>query len=140
MDIKLDCALLSLRVYNSKDKNVNWPDLDKMGYEVIEYRKDDAVNGFSYGVFRSKNTGKVIIAYTGTNESLVKDFTLSNIPAGMGLMTEQLLNAAEVYARVVNGMQDSKGRPISDASGSNVVFAGHSMGRSANNPLWRQAA
>lgn len=140
MDIKLDCALLSLRVYKAKNEDDNWPDLDKMGYEKIEYREDDSVNGFSYGVFKNKATGKVIIAYTGTNENLIKDFALSNVPAGMGLMTGQVLNAAEVYARVVNGMQDSKGRPISDASGSNVVFAGYSMGRSANNPLWRQAA
>lgn len=86
MDVKLDSALLSLYVYKTasgkssdvqeQQESLNKPNLDLINYEEIEYREDSAFHGFSYGVFRHKETGQVVIAYTGTNETYWKDFLL----------------------------------------------------------------
>jgi len=108
-----DYALLSTYVYNVRNKPENRPLLD--GWTELELQADNAF-GFSYGVFRSPS-GKVVVAYTGTNERKYVDFLVANIPAGLGLPSLQVSAAALIAART-----------IETYGAQNVSFSGHSLG------------
>lgn len=113
MATQQDYAQLSLYVYNTQE-STNKPLLSH--WEELEYHTDDAI-GFSYGVFRDVSSGEVVVAYTGSNERLVADFGLANIPAGAGLSSLQVNAAARVAATA-----------IATYGAENVTFTGHSLG------------
>ncbi len=104
-------ALLSLYVYDVKDKLINRPNLPT-GWTLLE-AKDDNLLGFSYGVFQRSGTGEIVLAYTGTNGRV--DWA-SNFTAGTGLPSWQVTNAALVYQKV------------KQTYGSNITLSGHSLG------------
>lgn len=73
-----DYATLSSRVYFRTDKNRSpIPN----GWKEEQYQGNVNASGFSAGVYRSTTTNEIVIAYTGTNEQKVVDFTSGNIPA-----------------------------------------------------------
>ena len=76
----LQYAQLAGRVYNRTPENrTPVPD----GWSELSWQKDDGVSGFSAGAYRKGN--EVVISFTGTNETMWKDFAVANIPAGGGL-------------------------------------------------------
>jgi len=84
-------AQLSNRVYTRTDENrapvpAGWAELEHFG---------DDLTGFSAGVYQ--NGTDIVIAYTGTNESQVRDFALANIPAALSLPSSQVTEAMELY-------------------------------------------
>ncbi|MFN9010814.1 MAG: hypothetical protein ACK5XU_02080, partial [Pseudomonadota bacterium] len=62
--------MLSLYVYSTREA-WNRPSLPS-GWTRLEYKPDNLL-GLSYGVFKREATGEVVLAFTGTNNS-VGDF------------------------------------------------------------------
>ena len=118
MATKKELAQLSLYVYNvpADAEQKNRPNLPSSDWVVLEYSPDNTL-GFSYGIFKNNSTGEVVVAYTGSNEKLVVDFLLTNIPAGVGVGSTQISGAAVVAART-----------IQTYGAQNVSFTGHSLG------------
>ena len=107
-----DYAQISGRVYQRTQNNRMYrPD----GFTELQWLRDDPITGFSAGVYKKGN--EIVIGFTGTNESLIKDFLVANIPAGAGLGTPQIAQAAKLVLKV---MAENPGRTIS--------FTGHSLG------------
>ena len=112
-------AQLSLAVYQTK-RDFNTIEIPA-GWELAEPLHPDNWGGFSYGVFRRTGTDEIVLAFTGSNEKLVMDYVGTNAPAGLGLQSIQVPNAALAYQQVL----DKYG--VDDA-GSNITFSGHSLG------------
>lgn len=112
-------AQLSLYVYKSQDLK-NRIDLPS-GWELAEPLHPDNLGGFSYGVFRRTGTTEIVLAYTGSNEALIADYLGTNFPAGVGLPSIQVSNAALAYERALQIYG-------TDIAGSNITFSGHSLG------------
>ena len=107
-------AQLAARVYDKK-RLVNKMTLPA-GFEEVHWRDDDA-SGFSAGVYRSADGKQVVVSFTGTNEKLVKDFAVANIPLGWGLVSSPLVQAV---ALVIN--------TIAENPEAEITFTGHSLG------------
>jgi Ca2+-binding RTX toxin-like protein len=105
-------SLLSTSVYPRTD--VNAAPLPQ-GWEKIVVTGNESISGFSAGAY--KNGNEIVIAYTGTNEKLVKDFVVANIPAGIGLISAQVIEAMIFYLEIKNANPDAK-----------ITFTGHSLG------------
>jgi len=95
---KFDYALLSGAAYPRTDANkikLNDPysgwDSDWKELPELQVPGDDPITGFSAGVYQKGN--EIVIAFTGTDEKLWTDFTVANIPAGLGLGSPQILQA-----------------------------------------------
>ena len=116
MATKQEYAVLSQYVYQvrARTENINRPLLPP-GWTERELQNDNAL-GFAYGVFSGPG-GEIVVAYTGTNEKKVVDFLVANLPAGAGLFSPQVTQAAQVAARV-----------LQQYGPSNVSFSGHSLG------------
>lgn len=112
MTSELDYALLANRVYTRSLLN-RTPLVS--GWQELEWLTDDPDTGFSAGAYLRGN--ELVISFTGTNEDRVKDFVAANIPAGLGLGSEQILQAMIFAARI-----------ISENPGATVSFTGHSLG------------
>lgn len=86
------------------------------GWSEVAWIRDEALTGFSAGVYRKGND--VVIAYTGTNESKVADTFWGNLPAFTGAFPSvQVWEAMKLYLEV------SHANP-----GANITFTGHSLG------------
>ena len=85
------------------------------GWRELQWNADDSITGFSAGAYRNGN--EVIIAFTGTNESLWKDFVIANIPAGFGQGSLQITQAVAFVMKVIH-----------DNPGTHVTLTGHSLG------------
>jgi hypothetical protein len=105
-------ALLSLYVYDVENKVSNRPNIPN-GWTLREYKPDNLL-GLSYGVFKREATGEVVLAFTGTNNS-VGDFQ-ADLFGPLGLSAWQVSNAALVY-------QQTK-----EKYGPNITLSGHSLG------------
>lgn len=121
MTTEIEYAQLSLYVCLTKN-SLNKPLLPE-GWELASPDSiyPDNLGGFSYGVFRRTGTSEIVLAYTGSNENLVVDYLGTNIPAGLGLPSVQVFNAALAYEKVLHTYG-------TDAVGSNITFSGHSLG------------
>ena len=117
MATKEDCAQLSLYVYNVLGNLINRPLVPK-DWALLKYYPDDAV-GFSYGVFRNTATNEVVISYAGSNENLIADTALANIPGAMGMGSVQFSQAAVAYEYV---------KKTYCTNGENITLTGHSLG------------
>lgn len=107
-----ESALLANRVYSRTQRNRSpIPN----GWTEVEWHRDNAVTGFSAGVYKKGN--EVVIAFTGTNEKMALDFGVANIPAAIGLPSPQVIQAIELYMRVKRAYPND-----------HISFAGHSLG------------
>jgi Ca2+-binding RTX toxin-like protein len=105
-------AQLSGRVYYRTDENrTPVPE----GWTEISWLDDDPITGFSAGAY--KNGNDIVIAFTGTNEGYFEDFALANIPAGIGLASPQILQAAGYVLDI-----------MAQNPGASISFTGHSLG------------
>ena len=108
----LDYAQLAGRVYKRSDENrIPVPN----GWREIEWNADDSITGFSAGAYRKGDD--IIIAFTGTNESMWKDFVVANIPAGFGQGSLQIKQAIAFVMNVIN-----------NNPGTHITLTGHSLG------------
>ena len=105
-------ALLSLLAYPVRLEE-NAPRLPGNDWTMLESAPDNVL-GLAYSVFRRAGTGEVVIAYTGTNNS-VGDFVTDGA-AAVGLPDWQIANAALVYQQV------------KQKYGNNITLTGHSLG------------
>ncbi len=105
-------AQISGRVYQRTDENRMYV---PAGFTELQWLRDDPLTGFSAGVY--KKGDEIVIGFTGTNESLSKDFLAANIPAGAGLSSAQITQATKL---VLDVMAANPGAAIS--------FTGHSLG------------
>ncbi len=105
-------AALAARVYVATPKNriQVFP-----GWEELQHIPDRELTGFSAGVY--KKGDEIVIAYTGTNEGKVADFTVANLPAAGPLPSAQVWEAMELYLEV------KQANP-----GATITFTGHSLG------------
>lgn len=114
-------AVLALYVYEKDVAPINFP-LISGGWEKLPDPLP-VTDGFAYGVFRNATTNEVVIAYRGTDgvvEMMGADGA-NNIGLTLGQATSQAVQAAKVYAKVLELYG-------SDANGSNISFTGHSLG------------
>ncbi|MDO4248224.1 MAG: calcium-binding protein, partial [Neisseria sp.] len=81
----------------------------------VHWQDDDPETGFSAGVYKKGN--QVVIAFTGTNEQLIKDFAVANVPAGLGLSSAQITRSAELVLETISKYPDAE-----------LSFTGHSLG------------
>ena len=108
----LDFVQIAGRVYQRTDENrMSVPE----GYVELQWQRDDSLTGFSAGVY--KKGDEIVIGFTGSNEELLKDFAVANIPAGLGLSSAQITQAATLVLDVM------KAYP-----GATISFTGHSLG------------
>jgi hypothetical protein len=90
-------AQLALWAYKRTPENQasnpsGWTELQRIG--------NDDVNGFSAAVF--KNGNEIVISFAGTNESMLYDFAVANIPAGLGLPSAQVFAPLSPIMRMAN--------------------------------------
>ncbi|WNH43153.1 MULTISPECIES: putative Ig domain-containing protein [Xanthomonas] len=123
-DLQLDYARLSANVYGAKASvrsplntlqiPEKWHQLD-MPERVLD-------SGFMARAYQNEETGEVVIAYAGTTKeegAELSDWATGNIPAGAGIYSAQVYEAAAFYLDVLKmpGVDKSK-----------VSFTGHSLG------------
>lgn len=113
------------RIYGEKDVNTAVKDTNKQNYpEKLEYLEDtyDEKTGTSATAFRDKDTGEIILSYTGTNTESgwsegIKDVVKSDIgEIGFGLGSTHYEPAYEFYEK------------IREKYGDNIILTGHSLG------------
>lgn len=115
-------TVLALRVYDQQPIiSENLP-LEPQGWVKLT-NPLPATDGFAYGVFRNATTNEVVISYRGTDglKGMMGADGANNIGLTLGQATSQAVQAAKVYAKVLELYG-------SDASGSNISFTGHSLG------------
>ncbi|QMT40970.1 lipase family protein [Neisseria shayeganii] len=83
--------------------------------EEIHWQDDDPKSGFSAGVYQKGN--QIVIAFTGSNETLIKDFSVANIPSALGSNNAQIMQAVHLV------LETLKQHPNAEVS-----FTGHSLG------------
>lgn len=111
MPSDIEYALFSTRVYAASDRNRTGV---PAGWTELTWQADYNLSGFSAGAYRRGN--EVVIAYTGTNESI--DW-LSNGLAGTGLLpAPQIFDAMRFYLEVKAANSDA----------TSFTFTGHSLG------------
>ena len=110
MTTKAEYAQMSLYVYQAL-RSRNRP-AAPTGWAQLEL-SSEAIDGFSYGVFRRIGTNEVVVAYTGTNQSV--DW-IANLTNGIGLVSATATSAARVYLQA------------KQAYGSDITLTGHSLG------------
>ena len=113
---------------NEKDfTNSNWtpvPDgwtvigkYDVSGSGINQSSNPD-LKGFSARVYQNTDTKEVVIAYEGTDAPDWHDWIFGNLKSTLGIGSEHLIQAAELYEKVRNDM------PV----GTQITFTGHSLG------------
>ena len=114
-------ALMALRVY---EQGINIPDnFPEFPYQ--DWVKIDislpVTDGFAYGVF--KNGNEIVISYRGTDGAagMMGWDGASNVGLAFGSATSQAIQAAKVYAKVLELYP-------ANPQGSNISFTGHSLG------------
>ena len=107
-------AQLANRVYDRKDirNKMTLPE----GVTELEWQDDDKWTGFSAGVYQVAEN-HIVISFTGSNEELIEDFLLNNIPIGLGYSGPQVENAARLTFQVMEKYPNAK-----------IEFTGHSLG------------
>jgi len=120
-------ALLAANVYGATNNDasgtprvrseLNTLPLPSTDWVVIAERV--SASGFMARAYRDVSTGKVVIAYAGTTDETNMDWSTGNIPAATGLVSEQVVEAAEFYMDVLNS-------PYGQSA--EISFTGHSLG------------
>lgn len=87
------------------------------GWHEQKYIGNDDLLGFSAGVYYKSSTDEYVIAYTGTNESIIYDFLTGN-SAAASMAAPQVVQAMMLYLDLVH----DKGPNVK------VTFTGHSLG------------
>lgn len=107
-------AQLASRVYDRKDirNKMTLPE----GVTELEWQDDDKWTGFSAGVYQVAEN-HIVISFTGSNEKLIEDFLLNNIPIGLGYGGPQVEDAARLTFKVMEKYPNAK-----------IEFTGHSLG------------
>ena len=107
-------AQLASRVYDRKDirNKMTLPE----GVTELEWQDDDKWTGFSAGVYQVAEN-HIVISFTGSNEELIEDFLLNNIPIGLGYSGPQVEDAARLTFQVMEKYPNAK-----------IEFTGHSLG------------
>ena len=84
-------AQLASRVYDRKDirNKMTLPE----GVTELEWQDDDKWTGFSAGVYQVAEN-HIVISFAGSNEELIEDFLLNNIPIGLGYSGPQVEDEA----------------------------------------------
>jgi RTX calcium-binding nonapeptide repeat (4 copies) len=116
-------ALMALRVYEQNIlEPANFPIFPYQGWEKLP-NPLPVTDGFAYGVFRNTATNEVVISYRGTDGAvgMMGADGVTNAGLALGQATSQAIQAAKVYAKVMELYG-------SDANGSNISFTGHSLG------------
>lgn len=109
---KLDYALLANRVYRRPEENkINLP----AEWQELAWYDDHLISGYSAGVYQG--SGEIVISFTGTNEAKLEDFALANLPAGVGIISTQVIQAMKLVMQV-----------MSAHPGATISFTGHSLG------------
>lgn len=107
-------AQMAGRVYNRTDENrLDAP--TNSGWKELNWLEDDPITGFSVGSYLKGD--EMVISFTGTNESMIKDFVKANIPAGFGLGSVQIVQAMH-YTQQMRLLYP----------GTKLSFTGHSLG------------
>jgi hypothetical protein len=75
-----------------------------------EYWMPDTATGFSGGIYRNLQTGEVVVAFTGTNEQRISDFSFANIPLALGLPSPQLDLATRYRGRWTSSCRSATSR------------------------------
>ena len=101
----LDYAQLSGRTYFRTFENRTR--IEESGWTEVSWTRDDPITGFSAGVYRKGND--VVISFTGSNESLWKDFVHANIPAGLGMVSSQVQQAMVFVLETIKQYKDTPG-------------------------------
>jgi Ca2+-binding RTX toxin-like protein len=101
---------IAAHVYPAKDEQNRYP--LPPGWLEGEWFPDNPI-GFSAGWYRKGD--EIVISITGTNQTL--DWFLTNLGAGIGLITPQLMQAALLYKRIER-----------ENPGAQISFTGHSLG------------
>ena len=107
-------AQLASRVYDRKDirNKMTLPE----GVTELEWQDDTKWTGFSAGVYQVAEN-HIVISFTGSNEELIEDFLLNNIPIGLGYSGPQVEDAARLTFQVMEKYPNAK-----------IEFTGHSLG------------
>ena len=107
-------AQLANRVYDRKDirNKMTLPE----GVTELEWQDDAKWTGFSAGVYQVAEN-HIVISFTGSNEELIEDFLLNNIPIGLGYSGPQVEDAARLTFKVMEKYPNAK-----------IEFTGHSLG------------
>ena len=117
-------AVFSLRVYDEGVPNqLNLPSMPYRGWTKLA-NPLPVTNGFAYGVFRNQGKGEVVISYRGTDgviPGMLGFDGLNNAALSSASPSSQGRQAAQVYAEVLR-------LHGADAQGTNISFAGHSLG------------
>ncbi|MCC8554378.1 lipase family protein, partial [Xanthomonas hortorum] len=69
--------------------------------------------------YRNADTGEVLVSYAGTTQENILDWIVGNIPAGMGGVSAQVIEAIKFYVDVIN---------LTGGGDSSVTSTGHSLG------------
>ncbi|WP_081044688.1 putative Ig domain-containing protein [Xanthomonas translucens] len=121
-DSQLDCARLSANVYGAKiavRSQLNTLQIPEEWKQIYERVSD---SGFIARAYQKKGTGEVVIAYAGTTGeqgAAADDWETGNIPAGAGIYSMQVYEAAAFYLDVMR---------LEGVDKSNTSFTGHSLG------------
>jgi VCBS repeat-containing protein len=112
MPTPFEYAQLALRVYQNDDANrISIPD----GWIEAIYFPNDALTGFSGGIYYKAATNEVVVSYTGTDFASVD--WVSNFGLGAGLPEGQISRTVALY-------QAAK----QQFPGASITFTGHSLG------------
>ncbi len=96
---------------------------DNGSFEVIPNGYTEDFNGFSATVFRNKTTGKITVAYRGTDSAI--DWT-TNLHVLLGL--DGITSYIGSQDDNITAFLESAGLVINGALQANVNFTGHSLG------------
>ena len=116
-------TVLALRVYEQGVRELRNLPLEPQGWIKIVPNPLPETDGFAYGVFRNTATNEIVISYRGTDGigGMMGADGINNAGLALGQATSQAIQAAKVYAKVLELYG-------TNAEGSNISFTGHSLG------------
>ncbi len=120
-------ALLAANAYGATNNSSDGDPLVRSERNTLPLPSSDWVviaervstTGFMARAYQEVSTGRVVIAYAGTTDESSMDWITGNIPAGVGLPSQQVIEAAEFYMDVLNSPYGQSGE---------ISFTGHSLG------------
>lgn len=115
MATAIEYALMAGASYISTRSDINKFPVPKDWTEKVEYRKKSKDSGFEATCFTNGN--EIVISYAGTGPE-ASDWIHGNIPLAMGLISDQLREAADYYLSIKASVPES----------TTVTLTGHSLG------------
>jgi len=107
----LEYMQFSTRVYEASASNkIGVP----AGWEELDWQPDQPLSGFSAGVYKNKATNEIVIAYTGTNDTLDRWLNWDGVA---GIPGPQIFEAMAYYLGFKAAFPDA-----------DITFTGHSLG------------